>query len=295
MVSGILNVKKPCGRTSFGVVAVVKRLSGERRVGHAGTLDPSASGVLPVCLGQGTRIVEFLAEASKVYRAEIELGVVTDTYDATGRIISREEPPLISREQLDGILDSFRGVIKQVPPMFSALKYHGRPLYALARSGIIVPRKKRLANIYRCELIEYQPPLLVLEVECGKGTYIRSLAHDLGQLLGCGACLKGLVRKRCGPFTIEGAISLPELERAFHYGYWRHFLYPLDSVLTGWQAVVIGSEKGAAMKMGQPLTVTGAPPDAGERFRAYNLDGSFLGVLKFDAQKGEWQPDKVFV
>jgi tRNA pseudouridine55 synthase len=263
-------------------------------VGHAGTLDPSASGILPVCLGQGTRIVEFLTEATKVYRAEIELGVTTDTYDATGRIVSRKKPPPISGEQLDEVLNSFRGVIQQVPPMFSALKYHGKPLYTLARAGITVTRKSRLANVYRCELVEYQSPRLVLEVECGKGTYIRSLAHDLGQLLGCGACLKDLVRQRCGPFTIEGAISLPELEKAFHYGYWQHFVFPLDSVLMQWRAVVVSPEKGEAMKKGQPLIMTGAPSDAGERCRAYNLGGSFLGVLKFDAGREEWQPDKVF-
>ena len=186
-MDGILNINKPLGKTSFSIVSMVKRLSGESRVGHAGTLDPAASGVLPVCLGQGTRVIEFLLDAPKAYRAEIEFGVVTDTDDATGKIISRGDPSGINRRKLLSALDSFRGLISQTPPMYSAVKHHGKPLYKLARQGIEVERKSRLRWIYRLELTSWQPPLATIEVECSKGTYIRSLAHDLGQLLGCGA------------------------------------------------------------------------------------------------------------
>ena len=180
-MDGILNINKPCGKTSFSMVAMVKRLTGERRVGHAGTLDPIATGVLPICLGQGTRVIEFLVDATKTYRAEIELGVTTDTYDADGRIIQRGDPSGISQDHLEAALASFCGLIRQTPPMYSAVKYQGKPLYKLARAGITVERRSRLAKIHRLELVDWQPPVATIEVVCGKGTYIRSLAYDLGQ------------------------------------------------------------------------------------------------------------------
>jgi len=184
-VDGILNINKPWGKTSFSIVAIVKRLSGERRVGHAGTLDPTATGVLPICLGQATRITEFLVDATKAYQAQIELGVTTDTYDASGKITQKRDPSEISQSQLESALTSFRGLIQQTPPMYSAVKYQGKRLYELARAGIKVDRESRPAKIYHLELIDWQPPSVTLEVVCGKGTYIRSLAHDLGQILGC--------------------------------------------------------------------------------------------------------------
>ena len=224
MVDGILNINKPGDITSFGLVAMVKRLSGERRVGHAGTLDPAATGVLPVCLGRGTRVIEFLVDTTKAYRAEIELGVTTDTYDASGRIIQRGDPSGVSREQLQSALASFCGLTRQTPPMFSAVKYQGKPLYQLARAGITVERRSRLVEIHNLELIDWQPPVATIEVVCSKGTYIRSLAYDLGQTLGCGAHLRSLIRLRCGLFNISDAISLSQLEDAFRYGYWQHFV-----------------------------------------------------------------------
>ncbi len=215
MVDGILNINKPCGMTSFSLVSIVKRLTGERHVGHAGTLDPTATGVLPICLGQGTRIVEFLVEATKAYRAEIELGVSTDTYDASGRVIQRGDPSGISQEQLTSALDSFRGLIQQTPPMYSAVKYQGKPLYELARAGITIERRSRPTKIHNLELVDWQPPVATIEIVCGKGTYIRSLAYDLGQALGCGAYLKSLIRQRCGFFDIRDAVSLPQFQDAF--------------------------------------------------------------------------------
>ncbi len=222
-MDGILNIDKPPGRTSYSVVAMVKRLSGERRVGHAGTLDPAASGVLPVCLGQATRVVEFLMATTKVYRADVELGVATDTYDATGQVTFRADASGIAIARLEDALEPFRGAIRQTPPMFSALKHRGQPLYQLARAGVSVERRSRAVTIHRLELISWQPPVAVLEIECGKGTYIRSLAHDLGQSLGYGAHLKNLVRTRCGIFDIRDAVSLPKLEEALQRGYWGDF------------------------------------------------------------------------
>ena len=197
---GLLNINKPAGMTSFGVVDRVKHLSGERRVGHAGTLDPLATGVLPVCLGQATRVIEFLFDSTKTYRAQIELGITTDTYDSSGKVISIKDASGISREMVGSTLDRFRGPILQTPPMYSAIKHHGQPLYKLARSGIEVERKSRPAQIYGLEITDWQPPVVSLDIICGKGTYVRCLAHDLGEALGCGASMKSLVRLKVGPF-----------------------------------------------------------------------------------------------
>ncbi len=309
-MNGILNINKPWGRTSFSIVAMVRRLTGERRVGHAGTLDPAATGVLPVCLGQGTRITEFLVDSTKAYRAEIELGVATDTYDVSGSITSQGDPSGINRDQLESGLGSFCGLIQQVPPMYSAVKYRGRPLYQLARAGITVERKSRLARIHDLKLVDWQPPVATVEVVCGKGTYIRSLAHDLGQALGCGAYLKNLIRLRCGLFDIEDAISVSQFEDACRYGYWQQLVYPVDSVLSHWAAMVVDDDAGQNIRNGRPLAVgnsdgsersgsleqgISAGSSAESRCRAYALDGRFLGVLRFNSERGQWQPEKVFL
>jgi len=298
-VDGILNIDKPQGKTSFDIVAMVKRLTGERRVGHAGTLDPMASGVLPVCLGQGTRVIEFLVEATKAYRAEIELGVATDTYDASGNITQKGDPSGISRRQLDSALASFRGLIQQTPPMYSAVKYHGKRLYQLARANIKVERRSRLTKIYHLELVDWQPPVATIEVECSKGTYIRSVAHDLGQVLGCGANLKSLIRLRCGLFDIRDAISIPQLEDAFRCGYWRHFVYPIDIILLNWTAMVVSDDTGLVLRNGRPLVMGNdnslAWPSLENRCRVYTRDGCFLGLLRFNPERGQWQPEKIFL
>jgi tRNA pseudouridine55 synthase len=309
-MDGILNINKSRGQTSFDVVSAVKRLTGERRVGHAGTLDPLATGVLPVCLGQGTRVIEFLMDSTKAYRAEIELGATTDTYDADGKITRQDDPAGISQEQLESALSSFRGSIEQIPPMYSAVKHKGKPLYKLARAGITVEQKSRPVTIHSLELVDWQSPVITIEVVCGKGTYIRSLAHDLGQALGCGAYLKSLVRLRCGLFDIRDAVTLPQLKHAFHYGYWQHFVYPIDSVLLHWTAMVVSDDTGQDIRNGRPLVLKDdkidrrinhltqpvAEPSSSENYcRAYALDGRFLGVLRFDSEKEQWQPEKVFL
>jgi len=297
-MDGILNINKPRGKTSFSIVATVKRLSGERRVGHAGTLDPTATGVLPVCLGQATRIVEFLIDATKTYQAQIELGITTDTYDASGKITQKRDPSEISQSQLESALTSFRGLIQQTPPMYSAVKYQGKRLYELARAGIKVKRESRPTKIYHLELIDWQPPLATIEVVCGKGTYIRSLAHDLGQTLGCGANLKNLVRSRCGLFNIGDAVSMPELENAFRYGYWQHLIYPVDTVLLHWTAMVVSDNTEQVIRNGGPLVLDNYSSSVQSSFenhcRAYTPDGRFLGVLLFNPERGQWQPKKVF-
>jgi tRNA pseudouridine55 synthase len=296
-MDGILNINKPLGNTSFSIVSMVKRLTRERRVGHAGTLDPSASGVLPVCFGRGTRVIEFLQDAIKVYRAEIEIGVATDTHDATGKIIQQGDYNKVSHEQIEQALNSFRGLIWQTPPMYSAIKHHGQRLYQLARAGITVNRESRPARIYRLELIDFRPPLVTVEIECGKGTYIRSLAHDLGQLLGCGAHVKGLTRLKYGPFNIEEAVSLPKLEDAFCNHDWQRLVSPIDVVLNHWSSVVVADEQERVIKNGGYLVIEDNSMTAGseKRYRAYSQDGTFLAMLCFNPERGWWQPEKVFV
>ncbi len=300
-MDGILNIDKPPGITSFGVVARVKRLSGERHVGHTGTLDPDATGVLLVCLGRGTRIVEFLVDATKTYRADIELGTATDTYDSSGQVTQTGDPSGIDRAKLESALGAFRGLIRQTPPMYSAVKHQGRPLYKLARAGVEVERKSRPVTIHRLELIAWQPPSATLEVECSKGTYIRSLAHDLGQALGCGAHLTGLVRTRCGLFDISDAVSMPQLEESFRGAYWEHFVHPVDSVLRDFSAVVVDEAAEDTIRNGSPLAL-----ECGNRqndncslrtqyCRAYSRDGRFLAILRHIPDKGIWQPKKVFI
>jgi tRNA pseudouridine55 synthase len=297
-LDGILNIDKPRGKTSFSIVALVKRLSRERRVGHAGTLDPEATGVLPVCLGQGTRIVEFLVDTTKTYHARIEMGVATDTYDGSGQITQRKDPSGINRRQIESALEKFRGSIRQIPPMYSAVKHHGQPLYKLARAGINIERESRPATIHRLELITWQPPVATLEVECGKGTYIRSLANDLGQSLGCGAHLQSLIRTRCGLFDIKDAIPVPKLKEAFRCGYWPHFVYPVDIVLQHLSAVVVSDAAEDIIRKGGSLALEhGGPGEKGysgqAQCRAYTLDGRFLGVLDRVPATGLWHPKKV--
>mgnify|MGYP001458538528 FL=1 len=296
-MDGILNIDKPAGQTSFSVVAAVKRLTGERHAGHAGTLDPEATGVLPVCLGKGTRIVEFLMDTRKVYRAVIELGISTDSYDAAGKITARADASQIDKAALEKALETFRGAIQQTPPMYSALKHQGQPLYNLARAGIEIERQSRTITIHRLELLAWQSPLVTLEIECSKGTYIRSIANDLGQALGCGAYLKNLVRSGYGIFKVENAVTLPQLEDAKRRGDITPYLHPIDSVLQHLPSVNVDEKGEETIKTGSPpvLDTSNIPGNDTRYLRAYSNDGRFLAILMFDAADNIWRPKKVFI
>jgi tRNA pseudouridine55 synthase len=238
---------------------------------------------------------------TKTYRALIEFGTATDTYDSSGRITRRGEASGLNRRQVRVSLETFRGTIEQTPPMYSAVKYRGRPLYKLARAGITVERKSRTVLIHRLELISWRKPVAGIEVECSKGTYIRSLAHDLGEYLGCGAHLKSLVRTRYGCFNIEDAVSIPRLEEAYRYGYWQQFLHPIDTVLRDFPAMVLDEASEKALTTGSLLIL--GQDDAGkanrnsnQRYcRAYSSDGRFLGILRRSKSRGIWQPKKVLI
>jgi tRNA pseudouridine55 synthase len=295
-MDGFLNINKPTGQTSYAVVAMVKRVTGEKHVGHAGTLDPMASGVLPVCLGQATRLVEYLMSSTKTYLAEIELGTTTDTFDREGTVTSRRDYSAVTLEQTKTTLDLFIGHIQQVPPIYSALKQNGKPLYQLARAGVNVEVKSRPAFIQSILIKDFHSPILTIEVVCGKGTYIRSLANDLGEKLGCGGMLRNLIRTRVGIFDYANAVTPEQLQEACRTGYWENLLYPMDSILVDWQAVVVGADMEKAIRSGiqvdlkRPLN-----PDGKKDFaRAYTLDGTLLGIMRFDKEKQLWQPEKVF-
>ena len=298
-LSGILNVDKPPGVTSHDVVDALRRVAGQRRVGHAGTLDPMATGVLLVCLGQATRVAEYLMARPKRYHATIVLGTTTDTFDAEGKILSSGGRTDWTREEIETVLAGLRGRIEQVPPMYSALKREGQALYRLARQGKTVERKPRLVEIDEAVIVDWTPPSLIVEVACSPGTYVRSLAHDLGQRLGSGAFLAALARLSSGQFTLEEAASLERLEEAFQHGQEEEYLWPLDEALLDWPAMIV--DAGDARRIVHGQAVQGDPPAtppvaAGGRAlcRAYSLDGDFLAIMAYHPVTKQWRPEKVF-
>lgn len=296
LLSGILNVDKPPGITSHDVVDAVRRVVGQRKVGHAGTLDPMATGVLLVCLGQATRLAEYLMAGRKRYRATITLGMTTDTYDAEGQIVNSGGRTDFERGELERALSGFVGQIEQVPPAYSAIKRQGQPAYKLARSGQEVKLEPRPVEIDEIVLLDWTPPSLIVEVVCSPGTYVRSLAHDLGAQLGSGAYLDGLVRLRSGHFTLEEAVSLERIEEAFEHGQEDAYLLPIDEALFDWPALVLGEDKARRLIQGQAVAAPAPGPAKEGRplWRAYSLAGSFLAIVSFDGASGLWQPKKVF-
>lgn len=237
-MSGLLLVDKPAGLTSFDVVRRIRRICNTRRVGHCGTLDPMATGVLPVAVDATTRLVEYLMSGDKVYEATLQLGIVTDTQDATGTVLSRADYSAVDRLAVENGLATLTGSISQLPPMYSALKKNGTPLYKLARQGVDIAREPRIVEIRTIELLEFSPPLVSLRVSCGKGTYIRTLCHDLGMLLGCGAHLTALRRTACGIFTADRCVSLDSLDTMIESGQSLPLLSNAEA-LADWPGVVV--------------------------------------------------------
>lgn len=293
-IDGLLVLDKPRGWTSHDVVARVRRLTGQRRVGHAGTLDPLATGVLPLGIGQGTRVLEYLSEAGKAYAATIRLGVSTDTYDAEGQVTATTPIDAITREEIETALLPFQGQIEQIPPRFSALKRAGRPLYEYARAGIEIAIAPRSVQIDALRLKCYEPPELGLEIECGSGFYVRSLAHDLGEALGCGAHLTALARTRVGPFGLSDARAIETLEGAIEDDALVELLWSLDAPLRRDPAVILAEEHATAIVNGKNLRLpAGAPLIEGNRCRAYSSDGEMIAILLMAAD-GTLKPHKVF-
>lgn len=299
-ISGILNVDKEPGATSFQVVSFVRKRSGVRRVGHAGTLDPAATGVLLVCLGQASRISEYLMDLPKTYRGTITLGTTTTTYDAEGEVVATGDTSGVTEAMVREALNAFVGEIMQTPPAYSAVKVDGQRAYRLARKGQPVALKARPARVHRIEILRFEPPAVEVEVECAKGTYIRSLAHDLGQALGCGAHLSALRRTRVGPFTVEDALTRDGLEKAFDDGTWTESVLPMDYGLLHLPAITLHIEDekdlrhGQALRIDEERLVSVGALTPGLVCRAYAEDGSLIAIITFDAGSGMWKPRKVF-
>lgn len=292
MITGILNIDKPGGLTSHDVVARTRRLADQRRVGHAGTLDPLATGVLVVCLGRATRIVEYVTQGVKAYRARIRFGETTDTWDADGELVRREATAGLSVASVEGILPKFTGCIEQVPPMYSALKHRGVPLYRLARQGVTIEREPRTVEVHDITVVDWQLPDLVLDVRCSKGTYVRSLAHELGQALGVGAHLAGLVRTAVGPFSLCGAVALGALEAGQRSGAWLEHLLPMDCGIQSLPAVTVDEETARRIGYGQQV---GLEAPRSSEIRAYDADRRLLAIMSPGPDGEMWKPHKVFV
>jgi tRNA pseudouridine55 synthase len=290
--SGILNIHKPIGMTSHDVVNIVRRITQERRVGHAGTLDPMASGVLVVCLGKATRLSEYLADGAKSYLATLHFGVITSTWDAEGEVTEQHDISALSLEVIAQVLMGFLGEILQVPPMYSAIKRDGRPLYRLARQGITVEREARNVAIHALRVVSWQPPELVLQVECSKGTYVRSLAYDIGQAVGVGAHLANLSRVAVGHFRLEEAVTLEALRAADTDGLWKRYLQPMRAALSDMPSVEVGQEMAQRIVFGQfvALDVPQAPFAC-----AYRGEDEFLAILKYEPSQGLWKPEKLLL
>lgn len=288
--SGFIIVDKPSGATSFSMVSLVRRLTGVRRVGHAGTLDPLASGVLPVAVGQATRFIEYLDEGRKGYTALIRFGEATDTYDAEGKITERGDASSIDASGIEAVLPEFTGDIEQAPPLYSAIKLRGQPLYRYARAGVEVEVTPRVVHVSRLTLRWFEAALAEIEVECGKGTFIRSLAHDLGRRLGCPAHLAGLRRTSSGGFGIDEAHSPDELRELADADRLDDVMLALDRGVERRPAAILACEHSLDVTSGRDVAL---PPRPGaDLCRAYSVEGAFLGVLR-RRDEGAWHPEKV--
>ena len=219
MISGILNIKKEAGFTSHDVVAKLRGIVHQKKIGHTGTLDPDATGVLPVCLGKATKLCDLLTDKNKTYEAVLLLGKTTDTQDITGEVLEEKSTEALTEEKVREAIEGFIGDYEQIPPMYSALKVNGKKLYELAREGKVIERKARLVKILDIQILEIDLPKVRMEVSCSKGTYIRTLCHDIGEKLGCGGCMESLIRTRVSTFRIEDAKTLDEIETLKSFWY----------------------------------------------------------------------------
>ena len=279
MANGIIIIDKPAGWTSMDVCAKLRGMFHEKRVGHAGTLDPMATGVLPVFIGRATRAVEFAADSDKEYIAGLKLGVVTNTQDTTGEVLEERECS-VTRTELEAALSRFIGDIEQIPPMYSAIKINGKKLYELARKGREVERKPRPVTIHELELLGWPAAWedFQLRVRCSKGTYVRTLCHDIGQTLGCGGCMSSLKRVKAAGFTLSDSVGLEEVQAAVDRGEGESLLLPVDRFFAGLPVLLLktaGAEK--RLRNGAALDARGSPDGD---YRVYGVDWTFLALCR---------------
>lgn len=284
---GIINIYKDSGYTSFDVVAKLRGILKIRKIGHTGTLDPMATGVLPICVGKGTKVVELLTDKTKSYETIMQLGLSTDTYDITGKVISESETK-VSDEEIENTVRRFVGEISQVPPMYSAKKVGGKKLYELAREGIEIERKPERIKIYSINILSIDFPFVRMEVECSKGTYIRSLCNDIGAILNTGACMKELIRTRVGDFKLDRAFKLTEIENMVKSNDYS-FYESIDSVFNAYEPINAAPCLEKLALNGNPLKLD---CDA-QRIRLYLQDGRFVGIYKKTSDI--YKPEKMFI
>lgn len=291
-MDGIFNINKPTGITSHDVVAIIRKHMKQKRVGHAGTLDPLASGVLPICVGQGTRVAEYLSESGKAYQAEIQFGTATDTYDAEGTITASASTAELTLTTIEETIEQFRGPQMQYPPLYSAIKIEGQPAYKRARAGEAIALEPRPIVIYTLEILAWNPPRLTLAIECSKGTYIRSLAHDLGMHIGCFAYLQALTRTRSGPFTLADSITLEQFAAAVETNTIQDYSFPFDKALEQYPAIKLNAETAERVKHGN--TFTNAVANNSDLARVYDINEVFIAIAEWNEEQQTWQPRKVF-
>ena len=291
---GIIVIHKEKGYTSHDVVAKLRGILHMKKIGHTGTLDPDATGVLPVALGKGTKLVDLLTDKEKTYEAVLHLGITTDTQDMSGTVLE-EKPVNVTEEEVRQVLESFVGDQLQVPPMYSALKVNGKKLYELAREGKSVERKARPVSFYEITPLEIKLPLVKLRVTCSKGTYIRTLCNDIGEKLGCGGCMEELLRSKVGSYSLNESHSLAEVEAAVADGTIQDMIYPVEQVLSGYPALFADSYGDRLLQNGNPLSDNLVSPQHKEGWvRMYASDGSFTGIFQWYKGKKKYYPVKMF-
>ena len=293
-MDGVIVIRKEKGFTSHDVVAKLRGILHMKKIGHTGTLDPDAEGVLPVALGKATRLVDMITDKEKTYEAVMRLGVVTDTQDMSGTVLSQTAELHVTEEELRAVIESFVGDYMQVPPMYSALKVNGKKLYELAREGKTVERKPRPVHFYEIEILEIDLPLVRFRVTCSKGTYIRTLCHDIGEKLGCGAAMETLLRTKVGRFTLDDAITLAQTEEAVKNGTIESKVLGIEEILAEYPRVCCTKEGDRLLANGNPLVQTLV--DAEEKdgwIRMCNSEGNFAGVYQWDEKRDRYFPVKM--
>ncbi len=303
-MDGIINIYKEAGYTSHDVVAKLRGILRTKKIGHTGTLDPQATGVLPVCIGKATKLCELMLDKEKAYEAVMLLGVTTDTEDMTGAVLTETEVQ-VSKEDIERVAKKFTGAYGQVPPMYSALKVDGKRLYELAREGKEVERKPRPVEIFENTPVAYElredgfVKTVTLRVRCYKGTYIRSLLRDMGAFLGCGACMKSLVRTQAGAFGIEKALTLAEVEQARDEERLTEILLPIDTFLEKYPVITVTEEFERYLYNGNQLTQSMLQENTvakdGDGFRVYDTKGTLVGLYFYRKDKKQFQPEKMFL
>jgi tRNA pseudouridine55 synthase len=294
-ISGALVVDKPVGMTSHDVVQAIRNGTGLRRAGHTGTLDPRASGVLVILVGPAVRLSEYVSASDKRYQAIIRLGGSTDTFDAEGMVTPTKDPVNVTEAQFEEALKTFIGEIEQTPPPYSAVKVQGRKAYEMAREGEEVDLAPRKITVHHLEVLEWAPPEVVIDVHCSSGTYVRSLANDLGVMLGCGAYLVGLRRTKSGRFSLRDSVPLRKLQEAFTAGNWYQYLIPAAEALGDWPAIELNPDEVEGVRHGHRVKVVGEPTET--KVRGVSTQGELVALMELTiAEDGsrEWQPKKVF-